>query len=184
MLRVVLSGSECTGKSTLAAALAAHYGVEPVPEYLREYFALKNGILTADDVVPIADGQLLLEAKAAAQGFNPLICDTDIISSMVYARHYFGTCPDGLNDKFARLGPSLYLLCDIDIEWRADGQRDMPEGREYMQGLFVKELQRLNISFHNIRGDIERRKAKAISIIDAALGKSQPCHYVTQNAQH
>ncbi|WP_419783163.1 AAA family ATPase [Maridesulfovibrio sp.] len=179
MLRVVLSGSECTGKSTLAAALAAHYGVEPVPEYLREYFALKSGILTADDVIPIADGQLRLESEAAAKGFNPLICDTDIISSMVYAKHYFGTCPDWLNDKFARLGPSLYLLCAIDIEWRADGQRDMPENREHMQGLFIKELQRLNIYFHNISGDIERRTVKAIRIIDAARGKSQPCHYVT-----
>ncbi|WP_320006239.1 ATP-binding protein [Maridesulfovibrio sp.] len=172
MLRVVLSGSECTGKSTLAATLAAHYGVEPVPEYLREYFALKNGILTIDDAIPIAEGQLRLESEAAARGFNPLICDTDIVSSMVYAKHYFGRCPPLLNDRFNQLPPSIYLLCDIDIEWQADGQRDMPEGREYMQNLFVKELRELNVSFHSIKGDIGSRTAEATRLINAALSKS------------
>ncbi|GKT28916.1 ATP-binding protein, partial [Aduncisulcus paluster] len=92
MLRVVLTGSECTGKSSLAAKLAEHYKVEFVPEYLREYFAMKNGILTVDDVIPIAQGQLQYETDIANKGYNPLICDTDIISSIVYAKHYFGVC--------------------------------------------------------------------------------------------
>ena len=156
----------------MAAALAAHYEVDPVPEYLREYFKQKNGILTVDDVIPIAEGQLRLESETAAKGFNPLICDTDIVSSMVYAKHYFGKCPVQLNDKFKKLPSSIYLLCDIDIKWQADGQRDMPEQREYMQGLFIKELQDLNISFNTVSGNIECRIARAIRIINAALGKS------------
>lgn len=168
-LRVVLTGSECTGKSTLAAELAKHYRVETVSEYLREYFEMKNGILSVDDVIPIARGQLRYEAKAAAKGYDPLICDTDIISSIAYAKHYFGECPEWLNDKFAQLGPSLYLLCDIDIQWQADGQRDMPEQRKYMQNLFIKELTERNIPYHKISGSITERKVKSIDCIDKAL---------------
>ncbi len=171
-LRVVLSGSECTGKSSLAAKLAEHYKVEFVPEYLREYFEMKSGQLTADDVIPIARGQLRFEAENAAKGYNPLICDTDIISSIVYAKHYFGQCPEWLNDVLKDLGPSLYLLCDIDIQWQADGQRDMPEQREYMQSLFIKELSNRNIPYHNISGSLPQRTAESIRLIDDALAAS------------
>ncbi|WP_319764360.1 ATP-binding protein [Maridesulfovibrio sp.] len=169
MLRVVLTGSECTGKSTLAAKLAEHYKAEAVPEYLREYFALKNGNLTIDDVLPIARGQLRLEAEAAAKGSSPLICDTDIISSIVYASHYFGEYPQWLDDKFKTLAPSLYLLCDIDIPWQDDGQRDMPEEREYMQNLFIEEFKKRGIPLQIISGSLERRFIKSSRIIDAEI---------------
>ena len=172
MLRVVLTGSECTGKSTLAAKLAKHYRVESVPEYLREYFELKNGNLTVEDVIPIARGQLCLETDTAAKGYNPLICDTDIISSIVYAKHYFRQCPDWLNDKFKKLGPSIYLLCDIDVQWQADGQRDMPEEREYMHNLFIAELNSRNIPFQTISGPLVHRTVKSIELIDKALAAS------------
>ncbi|NDV22960.1 AAA family ATPase [Desulfovibrio sp. JC022] len=171
-LRVVLSGSECTGKSSLAARLAEHYKVEFVPEYLREYFEMKNGHLTVDDVIPIARGQLRLESGAAAKGYNPLICDTDIISSIVYAKHYFNECPGWLDNKLKELGPSFYLLCDIDIQWQADGQRDMPQQREYMQGLFVKELNNRNIPYHIINGSLPQRTVESIRLIDEALAAS------------
>ena len=41
--RVVLTGSECTGKTTLTADLARHYHVVWVPEYVRSYAAWKAG---------------------------------------------------------------------------------------------------------------------------------------------
>ncbi|NDV27811.1 AAA family ATPase [Desulfovibrio sp. JC010] len=179
MLRVVLTGSECTGKSTLAAALAKHYKVDPVPEYLREYFKMKDGNLTIDDVIPIAQGQLQLEAEAATRGAELIICDTDIISSIVYAKHYFNEYPGWLEQKLKYLGPSIYLLCDIDIEWKADGQRDMPGEREYMQQLFIKELKQRNIPFHNINGPLQRRIENSRQIIDATTKQSQHRHYVT-----
>ena len=39
LLRVSLTGPESTGKSTLAARLAAHYGTAFAPEFAREYLA-------------------------------------------------------------------------------------------------------------------------------------------------
>ncbi|MFW5499894.1 MULTISPECIES: AAA family ATPase [unclassified Maridesulfovibrio] len=172
MLRVVLTGSECTGKSSLAAKLAEHYKVEFVPEYLREYFTLKKGILTVDDVIPIAQGQLQYETDAADRGYNPLICDTDIISSIVYAKHYFGECPSWLEDRLKELHRSIYLLCDIDVQWQADGQRDMPEEREYMQNLFISELNSRNIPFQIVSGPLTQRTVKSIELIDEALAAS------------
>lgn len=164
--RIVLTGSECTGKTTLAAKLAAHYGVQFVPEFLRDYFEMKKGILGTEDVIPIARGQLESEQKALRSRNIPLICDTDIISSIVYAKHYFGVCPQWLEKKYQTLPTSLYLLCDIDIEWKADGQRDMEHGRLYMQSLFADELKSRQVLFYAISGSMNQRFEVSLALID------------------
>ena len=61
-LRVVLTGSESTGKTTLAADLARHYNVLWVPEYVRSYAAWKLAPLDAGDVTSIALGQIAIRA--------------------------------------------------------------------------------------------------------------------------
>ena len=67
LLRVSLTGPESTGKSTLAAQLAAHYGTSFAPEFAREYLAESGPHYTARDLEEIARGQLAAEAEAAAQ---------------------------------------------------------------------------------------------------------------------
>jgi hypothetical protein len=54
LIRVVLTGSESVGKTTLSAQLAAHYGVACVPEFVREYAAAKGAPLDFRDHGPIA----------------------------------------------------------------------------------------------------------------------------------
>lgn len=61
MIRVVVTGSECTGKTTLAAALAAAYDTVWVPEFARRFVRDKGAPPTFDDVEPIARGQMRLE---------------------------------------------------------------------------------------------------------------------------
>src|SRR6185369_4329508 len=61
VIRVVVIGSESTGKSELARALAAHYGTAWAAEYVRDYMDAKGGALDADDVEPIARGQIARE---------------------------------------------------------------------------------------------------------------------------
>ena len=47
MIRVVLTGSESTGKSTLAWRLAKHFGAEYVPEFVRAYAEKKGGVIAS-----------------------------------------------------------------------------------------------------------------------------------------
>ena len=42
MIRVVVTGSECTGKTTLATELAQHYDTVWVPEFLRQFVEEKG----------------------------------------------------------------------------------------------------------------------------------------------
>jgi nicotinamide riboside kinase len=168
-VRIVLTGSECTGKSTLAKALAEHYGVGFAREYLREYFEKAGGRLCIDDTVPIAEGQLQRETLLEQRGSNPLICDTDALSSVIYANHYFGSCPQRIEAIFASRPRTHYLLCHIDVPWRADGQRDRPEQREHMHGLFASELDRRGFAHTLVRGSLAQRLATAMGIVDRLL---------------
>ena len=168
-MRIVLLGSECTGKTTLAAKLAKYFKVDFVPEYLREYFEIKHGILTIEDAVPIAKGQLEKEQELENNGNVPLICDTDIIASIVYSKYYFGKCPEWIEKQAQTREDIHYLLCDIDVPWVADGQRDRPEEREYMQNLFLTELRARNLPFNIISGNVQSRLEKSVRIVNKLI---------------
>jgi NadR type nicotinamide-nucleotide adenylyltransferase len=171
--RVVLTGSESTGKTTLAARLAVHYGVEWVPEFVREYAVRKSAPLDFDDHGPIARGQLEVEdayrRRAELRGDGLLIGDTDLLSTVVYCAHYFGRCPPWIEEAARARQPDLYLLLDIDIPWLPDPVRDRGESREEMQALFRDAVERSGVPFLLIAGTEQMRFERAVMAVDSLL---------------
>lgn len=172
MIRVVLTGSESTGKSTLGARLAARYAAELVPEFVRDFAQRNGGVIDFSDHGPIAKGQMALEDEYAARADRLLLQDTDLLSTVVYCRHYFGRCPAWIEDAARERRPSLYLLCEIDAPWVADGVRDRGERRDEMQQLFRDAVTESGARFVVLEGDLERRESKAIAAIDSLLRSS------------
>lgn len=172
MIRVVLTGSESTGKSTLGVRLAARYGVELVPEFVRDFAQRKGGSIDFSDHGPIARGQMALEDEYAARADRLLIQDTDLLSTVVYCRHYFGRCPVWIEDVARERRPSLYLLCEVDAPWVADGVRDRGERRDEMQQLFRDALAEFGARFVVIEGDLVSRELKAAEAIAKLLSSS------------
>jgi NadR type nicotinamide-nucleotide adenylyltransferase len=168
--RVVLTGSESTGKTTLAEALARHYRVEWVPEYVRGYAERKSAPLTAHDVEPIARGQIALADAALADAEGLLLLDTDLFSTLVYGRHYYGEIPPWIAPAALARRADLYLLCGIDVPWSADPVRDRPHAREAMQQLFRDTLMGAGCQIVEITGAEGARLARARSAIDALRG--------------
>src|SRR5215831_5450773 len=59
--KIVTIGPESTGKSTLCRQLAKHFSTIWCPEYAREYLN-QNGVKYGyDDLIKIAQGQLVME---------------------------------------------------------------------------------------------------------------------------
>lgn len=173
MIRVVLTGSESTGKTTLATRLATHYGVPHVPEFVREYAAQKDGALDFNDHGPIARGQIALEDAAIAREQSLVVQDTDLLSTVVYCDHYFGHCPPWIIDAARGRRPDLYLLCEIDLPWIPDGIRDRGHMREDMQNLFRAAVRASAGPYLVIDGDADQRLAKAVDAIDQLLLQSR-----------
>ena len=170
-MRIVLTGSESTGKTTLARALAEHYGAELVPEFVREFAARKGAPIAFDDHGAIARGQMALEDEHIARARSMIIQDTDLLSTVVYCAHYFDRCPPWIAEAAAARRPNLYLLCDIDIPWVADGIRDRGHARDEIQGLFRTALRASAVPTVVARGPAAERLRGAVAAIDAML-----CH--------
>jgi NadR type nicotinamide-nucleotide adenylyltransferase len=173
---VVVTGSECTGKTTLAAELAAEFGASWSPEFVRAYVDAKRAPLDASDVEPIAAGQLAVERRAEHNATDRqgrlVVKDTDLVSTTVYARHYYGSCPEWIEAAARRRAGDLYLLLYPDVPWVPDGlQRDRAgeAERAEIHAQFRDGLTSLGARVAEINGSWEERKARAVDAVVAAL---------------
>jgi NadR type nicotinamide-nucleotide adenylyltransferase len=172
--RVVLVGPECTGKTWLAGELAAFYGVPWSREFAREYVERHGAELTYEDVEPIGRGQLLGEeaaiARAAREAAPLVVLDTDLVSTAVYSRHYYGRCPEWIEAQAARRLGELYLLHHVDVPWVEDGaQREQPERRAELFERFRATLAGAGVRVVHVRGGWEARRRRALQAVDALL---------------
>ncbi len=172
VIRVVVTGSECTGKTTLAEALAESYGTAAVPEYVRQFVREKGAAPAYRDVEAIARGQIELENAAVREATHLLIQDTDLVSTLIYSLHYYGQCPQWIEEALEGRVAGLYLLADIDIPWVPDhDQRDRPNQREEMQELFRRTLAERGARVVEIRGSRDERWKTARTAIDELLSR-------------
>jgi len=170
-LRVTVTGSESTGKTWLARQLAQRFAAPWVPEFSREYAVHKGAPLDASDVEPIARGQLRAEEDVLPRARGLAILDTDLVSTVVYAEHYYGVCPVWIEQTARERLADLYLLCDIDVPWVADRVRDRPGARREIQAAFAEHLARYGATSVVVRGTWEEREAKAVAVVEALTSR-------------
>ena len=170
MKRIVITGAESTGKSTLAKALSDYYAEPYSREFVRSYVDSHQRELNPSDLKPIATGQLALEDAELGQAQRLIFHDTNILSSMIYAEFYLDTAIEWLNDRFLERDYSLYLLCMPDIPWQADeGQRESPAARDDLHLHFKHQLDRRQLPYVEIHGSQQTRMLQAVRAIDATL---------------
>ena len=165
MKRVVLTGSESVGKTTLALRLGDHFGVPVAAEFVRAYAAERGDKLGFGDHGAIARGQMAGEDAAIARARDMVILDTDLVSTVVYCEHYFGMCPDWITHEAKKRAAELYLLLKPDVPWEADGVRDRGQQRAEMHALFLAKLTEMGLRYVELSGEGEERLAAAIKAI-------------------
>lgn len=154
--KICFYGPESTGKSVMTRHLAEVYQTEFVPEVARELIV--SNAFTLDDIIKIGYAQterVQLKMKTAN---GILFCDTDLITTQVYARHYLGEVPDILYTLEKQIKYDSYFLFDIDVPWIADSLRDLGEHRVEMFNLFRVELEKRNIAYRLVTGSYQQRE--------------------------
>jgi NadR type nicotinamide-nucleotide adenylyltransferase len=172
---VVLTGAECTGKTTLARRLAERFETGWVEEEARLYAARVGRDLTAADVEPIARGHLAAVAVARERPGRLLVLDTDLVSTVVYAEHYYGSCPAWIREAAAKGRADLYLLNLPDVPWVAEPrQRAVADPRTEQHARFRELLAEIGAEVVEISGDWGERGRRAVAAIADRGGSGRP----------
>jgi NadR type nicotinamide-nucleotide adenylyltransferase len=170
--RVVVIGSESSGTTTLARALAEHYHTTWVPEFGRTY---SEGRLPcgrpwrSDEFEFIAIEQARMEDALATLANNVLICDTDPFATAIWHERYMGEPSDEVRAIAYGRSYDLYIVTDVNIPFVKDDIRDGESFREWMQERFVEELSKMAMPMLVVSGPHDERFAAAVRRIDELL---------------
>jgi len=174
-LRIAITGPESTGKSWIAEQLAIHYNTLFVDEYARTYINMLNRPYTEDDILNIAQNQLINEDKMAKIANQLLFCDTELTVCKIWSEVKYNRCHPWITQMVNEHIYPLYLLMDIDMEWQEDPQREHPQMREKLFELYKDSLESRGVNFKIISGQGKNRLRFAIESIAEFLSIKANC---------
>lgn len=162
---VALLGAECTGKSTLAEALAKHFNAGLVTEYLREWCDAHDRTPHQHEQSHIAAEQAA-RIEAAGRGHDLVIADTTPLITALCSEHYFNDTSLTADALAFQRRCDLTLLCAPDLPWQPDGfLRDGPAVRERFDARIREALTAGGIAWTDITGTDHKRLSAAIAAV-------------------
>ena len=131
--KIIITGAESSGKSTLCKQLAEKYNSVWIPEYARYYLENKSEEYRYKDIEHIARTQFSQFHKINKDANEILFFDTGLIITKIWFDEVFGKIPVFLEGMIQNSVPDLFLLCKPDIDWVADSVRENGgEKRKYL----------------------------------------------------
>ena len=167
MIKIVITGPESSGKTTLAEELALHYKTAWVPEYARIYLNQLDRPYREEDLLEIAQGQVQQEDEAARLNPRLLVCDTSLLVVIIWSTYRYGHCHPWIEEQWRQRPVDHYLLCRPDLPWQPDPQRENPHNRDELFVLYQRALQTKPHKI--IEGNEPTRLGTSIEIIDSLL---------------
>ncbi len=185
---IALCGAESTGKTTLAAALAAALASEAparrvawVPEALRDWCVSQGRTPRPDEQAGIAALQAA-RITAAAERHDWVVCDTTPLMTAVYSALLFDDRALDAEALAFQRRCALTLLTALDLPWVADGlQRDGPQVRAPVDAALRAHLQAARLPYAVVAGGGDARLAQALAAL-APLRRGDAAHALPARA--
>ncbi len=169
MLKIIVTGPESSGKTTLCKEISNQFNIPFTTEYAREYLKKKGVNYNQSDLLEIANGQFISEG-----GLNQQLSlqDTDLITIKIWSEYKYGNCDNWILDQIEKQKSEnrFYLLCKPDIPWKADPLRENPTNREELFTIYKEELEKLKHNYVIIEG--EERIKNSISKISSLMSNN------------
>jgi nicotinamide riboside kinase len=164
MIKIGITGPECTGKTTLSRALTlALPNAILVLEEARAFLNQRGGdyTYTFNDVESIGQKQWQQMQHALDSNADYVICDTDMLVIKIWMEVVFGKLSSEINQFYLDQQFDVVFLCYPDLIWEADPLRENPHDRDLLFELYEKELKNSGTSYVIIRG--EQRLEQALN---------------------
>jgi HTH-type transcriptional repressor of NAD biosynthesis genes len=167
-LKVVILGTESTGKTTLAVNLAAYFNCSKVLEAGRDLIPDSNEF-SIDDLYLVAREHARRIDETAAGNSALVIIDTDIHITKSYCKYAFGKELEVSDDIYRSNKAQLYLYLNNDVEYYQDGTRLSKEERDQLDACHRQTIKEAGIPVIEISGNWEERFRKAVEQIGSLI---------------
>lgn len=167
--RVVFVGAMSTGKSTLTEYLAKKYNTVFASEYGRDYWTEHqvDRRITFEAFDEITKGHIEREDKLLKDTNKYMFCDTNAITTYMYALDYHGRAPEYLERVALENSHryDIFFLCDDDIPYDDTWDRSGDQKRKIFHKQIIADLKMRRIPYIILRGSVEQRAEKVESIL-------------------
>ena len=109
MKKLIITGPESSGKTTLFNQLTSFYNITGVDEYAREYIANLKRVYNYQDILEIAKVQFTNELKIYNSNQNFFISDTDLLTLEIWCEIKYKKCHSFISDNLRKHLPNIYL---------------------------------------------------------------------------
>lgn len=159
-MRILITGPECSGKSTLARDLSKAIQCAIIPELARPYLTLSHGDYTLSDLNCLADQQWAIEQLYRPLKPRTLVFDTGALVLEIWAAQKFKeelVRPTMLNERY-----DIIVLCQPDMPWEYDALRANPEDRERLARIYEEKLSESSVPWISVSGPPDTRLSQAL----------------------
>jgi nicotinamide riboside kinase len=161
MVTILITGPECSGKTSLAQDLKNRLGGLMIVEAAREYLD-GNEVYDQSDLLEIAKLQNSSEAKARIENPNFLIADTGMLVLSIWSEEKYSHIDPWIESQLRKSEYDIVFLCRPDLPWEHDPQRENPTDRDRLFNLYIDKLTALNRTYLIIEGEGIGRVQKAL----------------------
>lgn len=140
-----------------------------VGEYAREYFQNRSHSYDIQDLIAIASGQVQHEKEISNSSIPGFICDTNILTIVIWAEIKFGYVPHILHQLLEEDKTHLYLLSKPDFKYALDPLREDIGIQSMLFDYYLNRLLAYGYNFTILAGTTLQRKSTALKAIENTL---------------
>lgn len=160
-MRIVITGAESSGKSSLTQHLGEVFGLPYALEYAREYLEKNGPEYDLERLKQICLLHLNYQQEKVPVSIPCGIFDTDLINYKIWAEEVFDYCPAEISTRIEQESNHIYLLCKPDLPWKPDPLRENPSDYQRLYQLHRNEIIRLKRPYEVVEGNGRERMTNA-----------------------
>lgn len=162
--KVVLLGTESTGKSTMARLICNSFNATLVDEVGRDIIPDSNDF-TVDQLKLIAHAHAQNTHKATEQLKPLVVMDTDVHITQSYAKYKFGEYLELDDAVYEANKAHLYLYLSANAPYFQDGTRLDKQKRLALDHTHRETLNHFGVNYIEVDGTYQERESRVIQLI-------------------
>ena len=152
MIRIVVTGAESSGKSSLTQHLGEVFELPYALEYARYYLEENGPEYDLEGLREMSRLHLIYQQENVSSSAAGGIFATDLINYKIWAEEVFECCPAEINTGIEQESSHIYLLCKPDLPWEPDPLRENPYDCHRLYQRHRNELIRLKRPYEEVEG--------------------------------